>query len=99
MDVLEAIGWRYEEVRLLKEGCGLGGEGGGGTRTRPRLGERIAFWSNQMGERGTEVAFRGSHSARLPTKYTDQSPLTAWHCVSLRSHYLITLITPRDCLG
>jgi hypothetical protein len=51
-DVLEAVsGWSFDRVRLLKEGCGLS-EG----VHRPRLGQPIAFWTNQLGERGTEVA-------------------------------------------
>lgn len=58
-DVLEAVGWAREQVFLLKEGCGLNGPTGtSGKRTdnRPRLGQPIAFWTNQMCERGTEVA-------------------------------------------
>ena len=53
--MLEGLGWAYERVRLLKQGCGIGGDGGVAS-SRPRLGQPIAFWTNQMGERGTEVA-------------------------------------------
>ena len=51
-DDLEAKeGWSFERVRLLREGCGLDDR-----VERPRLGEPIAFWTNQVCERGTEVA-------------------------------------------
>ena len=50
-DTLEGLGWSLDKVRLLLDGCGLSD----GT-ARPRLGQDIALWTNQMGERGTEVA-------------------------------------------
>ena len=50
-DLLEARGWSLDRVRLMLDGCGLSER-----VARPRLGQPLAFWSNQMGERGTEVA-------------------------------------------
>ena len=50
-DTLEALGWPLERVRLLLDGSGMS------TReSRPWFGEPLAFWTNQMFERGTEVA-------------------------------------------
>ena len=50
-DTLEGLGWPLAKVRLFLEGTGLSARA-----ERPRLGQAIGFWTNQMGERGTEVA-------------------------------------------
>ncbi len=69
-EVLEALGWSLDATSLLIEGCGLalpraagggangaaGGPESAGGGLRPRLGQPIAFWTNSMCERGTEVA-------------------------------------------
>ena len=50
-ETLEALGWPLHHVRLLTESCGLRSG-----KPQPRLGHALAFWTNQLGERGTEIA-------------------------------------------
>ena len=67
-DTLEALGWSLDKAKLFLEGCGLSNRA-----QRPRLGQPLAFWTNQMCERGTEVALYdyADHAER-------QLGLTSW---------------------